>query len=68
MIVKMIQVLGKRMETMQEMFTRDLEELKSKKKKKKKKQRWTISSRITEVEKWISDLEDRMVEMVQNRI
>ena len=36
MIVKMIQVLGKRMETMQEMFTRDLEELKSKKKKKKK--------------------------------
>ena len=31
MIVKMIQVLGKRMETMQEMFTRDLEELKAKK-------------------------------------
>ena len=66
MIVKMIQVLGKRMETMQEMFTRDLEELKSK--KKKKKQTWTYSSRITEVEKWISDLEDRRVEMGQNRI
>ena len=30
MIVKMIQDLGKRMEKMQEMFTRDLEELKNK--------------------------------------
>ena len=30
MIVKMIQDLGKRMEKMQEMFTKDLEELKNK--------------------------------------
>ena len=30
MIVKMIQDLGKTMETMQEMFTNDLEELKNK--------------------------------------
>ena len=35
MIVKMIQDLGKRMEKMQEMFTKDLQEL-------KKKQRWII--------------------------
>ena len=35
--MKVIQVLGKRMEMMQEMFTRDLGELRSKKKKKKKK-------------------------------
>ena len=34
--VKMIQELGKRMQKMQEMFTKDLEELK------KKQQRWTI--------------------------
>ena len=34
MIVKMIQDLGKRMEEMQEMFSKDLEELKNKK-------RWT---------------------------
>ena len=63
-IVKMIQDLGKRMEAkivkMQEMFTKDLEELKN---------RLTrmyntvegISSRITEAEEWISDMEDRMV-------
>ena len=31
MIVKMIQDLGKRMEEMQEMFSKDLEELKNKK-------------------------------------
>ena len=52
---------------MQEMFNKDLEELKN-------KQRWTaqllkwkntlegINSRITEAEERISDLEDRMVE------
>ena len=72
MTVKMIQDLGKRMEAkiekMQEMFNKDLEQLKNK---------WTemnntitemkntlegINSRITEAEERISDLEDRMVE------
>ena len=65
-IVKMIQDLGKRMEAkivkMQEMFTKDLEELKN---------RLTrmyntvegINSGITEAEEWINDLEDRMVEI-----
>ena len=64
MIVKMIQDLGKRMEAkiekMQEMFTKDLEELKN-------KQMNNIlegsHSRITEAEEQINDLEDRMVEI-----
>ena len=52
-----------KIETMQEMFTKDLEKLKNK---------WTernntleeINSRITEAEEWInSDLEDRLVEI-----
>ena len=75
MIVKMIQDLGKRMEAviekMQEMFNKDLEELKN-------KQRWTemkntlegINSRITEAEERVNDLEDTMVEitaMEQNK-
>ena len=79
MIVKLIQDLGKRMEAkiekMQEMFNKDVEELKNKHLELKKKQTETnnkitemkntlegINSRITEAEKWISDLEDRMVE------
>ena len=40
MIVKMIQDLGNRMEKMQEMLTKGLEEIK----KKKKKKRWTMHS------------------------
>ena len=58
MIVKMIQDLGKRMGKMQEMLTKDLEELKNKQ---------TdinnildgLKSRMTEGEEWINDLEDR---------
>ena len=60
MIVKIIQAVNKRMEAkiekMQEMFTKDLQELKN-------KQLEGINSRITEVEKWINDLGDRMVEI-----
>ena len=64
MIVKTIQDLGEKMEAkiekMQEMFTKDLEELKN-------KHRWIIlegiNSRITEAEEWINDLEDWMVEI-----
>ena len=71
MIVKMIQDLGKRMEAkmekMQEMFNKDLEELKNKQTEmnntitEMKTTQEGINSRITEAEEQISDLEDRMV-------
>ena len=71
MIVKMIQDLGKRMEAkiekMQEIFNKDLEELKNKQtemnntKTEMKNTLEGINSRITEEER-ISVLEDRMVE------
>ena len=54
MIVKMIQDIRKTMKKMQEMFTKDLQELENK--------QTGINSRITESE-WINDLEDRMVEI-----
>ena len=72
MIVKMNQDLGKRMEAkierMQEMFNKDLEELKIKQTEMNNKiteMKTTlegINSRITEAEERISDLEDRMME------
>ena len=72
MIVKMIQDLGKRMgakiEEMQEMFNKDLEELKNKQTEMNNtviEMKTTLegtNSRITETEERISDLEDRMVE------
>ena len=71
MIMKMIQDLGKRMEAkiekMQEMFNKDLDELKNKQTEmntitEMKTTLEGINSRITEAEKRISDLEDRMVE------
>ena len=72
MIVKMIQHLGKRMEAkiekMQEMFNKDLEELKNKQTKMNntitevKNTLEGINNRITEAEKRITNLEDRMVE------
>ena len=72
MIVKMIQDLRKRMEAkiekMQEMFHKDLEELKNKQTEmsntitEMKNTLEGINSRITETEERISDLEDRMVE------
>ena len=68
----MIQGLGKTMEAkikkMQEMFNKDLEELKNKQTKmnstitEMKNTLEGINSRITEAEERISDLEDRMVE------
>ena len=57
----MIQDLRKRTEEMQEMFTKDVEL-----KNKQIEMNTTlegINSRITEAEEWISDLEDRMVEI-----
>ena len=71
-IVKMIQDLGRGMqakiEKMQEMLNKDLEELKNKQTEmnntitEMKNTLEGINSRKTEEEEWISDLEDRMVE------
>ena len=72
MIVKMIQDLGKRMEAkiekMQEMFSKGLEELQNKQTEmnntitEMKNTLEGINRRITEAEERKSDLEDRMVE------
>ena len=62
MIVNMIQYLGQTMEKLQEMFTKDLQELKNK----QTEMNYTlerINSRITEAEEHINDLEDRKVEI-----
>ena len=59
MIVKMIQDIGKTIEKMQEVFTKDLQELKN-------KQRWIIHQKESTAEsqvEWISDLEERVVEI-----
>ena len=68
MIEKMIQYLGNRMEKIQKMFNKDLEELKSKQTMNKtineiKNSLEGINSRITEAEEQISDLEDKIVEI-----
>ena len=65
-ILKMSQNLGKRMEAknekMQEMFTKDLQELKNKQTEINNTPE-VVNSRITEAEEQINDLEDRMVEI-----
>ena len=62
----MIQDLGKRMEAkiekMQEMFTKDLQELKNKQTEMNSTLEGT-HSRITESEEWINNLEDIMVKI-----
>ena len=69
MTVKMIQNLGNRMEKIQEMFHKDLEELKSKETMMNctineiKNSLEGINYRITEAEERISDLEDKIVEI-----
>ena len=69
MILKMIQNLGNRMEKIQETFNKDLGELKSKQitmnntTNEMKNSLEGINSRITEAEEWVSDLEDKMVEI-----
>ena len=66
MIVKMVHDLMKglkaKIEKMQEMFIKDLEEL-SKKQAEMNNTLEGINSRITEAEEWINDLEHRMVEI-----
>ena len=69
MTVKMIQILGNRMEKIQETFNKGLEELKSKQTMmnntihETKNSLEGINSRITEAEERISDLEDKRVEI-----
>ena len=69
MIVKMIQNFGSRIEKIQEMFNKDLEGVKSKQTMMNntvneiKSCLEGIHSRITEAEKWISDLEYKIVEI-----
>ena len=62
MIVKMIQDLGNRMDKMQEMFTKNLEQLKNKQTEMNNTLEG-INSRMTETEEGISDFKDRMVEI-----
>ena len=66
MIVKMVQDLRKRMEKMQEMFTKDLEELKNKETEMNNTLA-AINNRITEPEERISNLEDGMVEITATK-
>ena len=69
MIVKMIQILGNRMEKTQETFNKDLEELKSKQTvmnntiNEIKHSLEGINSIIIEAEERRSDLEDKIVEI-----
>ena len=69
-IVKMIQNLGNTMEKIQEIFNKDLEELKSKQTVMNntiteiKNTLEVINNRITEAEERISDLEDKIVETI----
>ena len=69
MIVKMIQNLRNRMEKIQEMFNKELKELKSKQTvmnnttNEIKYSLEGINSRITEAEEQVSDLKDKIVEI-----
>ena len=62
MIVKVIQDLGKIMEKIQGIFTKELEKLKSKQTEMNNTLEG-ISSRKIEAEEWASDLEIRMLEI-----
>ena len=69
MRVTMMQDLGKRMEKIQEMLNENLEELKNEQTEMNntiseiRSTLEVINSRITEAEEWISDLEDKMLEI-----
>ena len=73
MILKMIQDLEKRMEgrieKMQEMFNKDLEELNRDNNTitEMKNTQEAINSRITKAEEWISDLEHRVMEITPDK-
>ena len=69
MIVKMIKNLKNKTEEMQESINKDLEELKNKHTEKNntiieiKNTLDRMNSRISEAEEWISELDDKMVEI-----
>ena len=69
MIVKMIQILGNRMEKIQEMLNKEIEEVKGKQIMMKniinkiKNSLEEINSREMEAEERISDLEDKIMEI-----
>ena len=72
MIMNMIQDLGKsieaKIEKIQEMFTKDLQELKNKEAEMNNTLEG-IHNRITDAEEWINDLEERMAKLLlQNKI
>ena len=58
----MFQDLRKTTEKMEEMFTKDLQELKNKEAEMNNTLEGN-NSRITEAKEWINDLEDRMMEI-----
>ena len=68
MIVKMIKNLENKVEKMQESINKDLEELKNKQTEMAiteiKNILEGINSRISEAEEWISELENKMVEII----
>ena len=70
MIVKVIHNLGNRMQKIPEATNKDLEEVKSKQTMMNntingiKNSLEGINSRITEAEEWISDLEDKIMEIM----
>ena len=74
MRVKMIRNLGNRMEKIQETFNKDVEVNRKQKLMKNtineiKNSLQGINSRITKTEEWISDLEDKILEITtENRI
>ena len=67
MIVRIIQDLRKPMEKMQEMFAKDLQELKNKQTEMNNTLEG-ISSRIPEAEEWINHQEDRMMEITPTKL
>ena len=56
-----------KIEKMQKMFSKDLEELKNKQTKINKTLEG-VNSRITQKEEWINHLEDRMVELMATEL
>ena len=62
----MIQDLGKRIEKMQEVFTKDLEELRNKQAEMNNTLQ-RIHSRITEAKEWISHLEHRTMDITATK-
>ena len=69
MLVKMIQNIGNKIDKMQETFNKDVEELKRNQAMMKntineiKNTLKGINSRKTKAEEWVSDLEDKIVEI-----